>query len=79
MQFHLSVCSDRRMVEKERYGAAPRAAIGSTSALTPSLPPRCQSALRYAALQCNIPFYSNEDWEEEATVGQSYDPSARWG
>jgi hypothetical protein len=45
--------------------------------LRPGAPAPAQVPARPA--KCSIPCYSTEDWEEEATVRRSYDPSARCG
>ena len=61
-EYHISVCSDRKMVEMEKYVWSQPVKHGRLNLpppVEPELPP------------------SEEDWEKEATVRKSYDPSAK--
>lgn len=61
-EYHISICSDRKMVEIEKYSFALSnpGQQGNLKLPPPSVLPR-----------------SEEDWEAEATVRQSYDPSVK--
>jgi hypothetical protein len=61
-QYHLSVCSDRKMVEVERYSWSLQQ-------------PKQHGQLQLPPAAPLPP--SEEDWEAEATVRRSYDPSAK--
>ena len=63
-EYHMSVCSDRKMVEMEKYSLRSNSVHQQGNV---NLPPSVVSDLP----PCE------EDWEKEATVRKSYDPSAK--
>ena len=64
-EYHMSVCSDRKMVEMEKYSLRSHSVLHQQGNV--NLPPPVVSDLP----PCE------EDWEKEATVRKSYDPSAK--
>ena len=61
-EYHISVCSDRKMVEMEKYSWSHPVQHGQLN-LPPPVDPELPAC--------------EEDWEKEATVRKSYDPSAK--